>query len=141
MFWDYLSQSPEAIHQVIYLFGDRGIPDGWRKCNAYLGHTVKLVNKKGEWVYAQWHVLSDLRKKEKECTSAKPSSDRSRPSPDRRGGRQVLARLRDQGPLRGHRQRQPPDLDLLRPDLHRAGGHRALGGGEDQRLRPGPSLI
>jgi len=66
MFWDYLSQSPEAIHQVIYLFGDRGIPDGWRKCNAYLGHTVKLVNKKGEWVYAQWHVLSDLRKKEKE---------------------------------------------------------------------------
>ena len=67
MFWDYLSQSPEAVHQVIYLFGDRGIPDGWRKINAYLGHTVKLVNKNGEWVYAQWHVLSDLRKKEKEC--------------------------------------------------------------------------
>ncbi|KAM3080110.1 hypothetical protein ACMFMF_003522 [Clarireedia jacksonii] len=48
-FWDYLSQNPESIHQVMILMGDRGIPDGWRFMHGYLGHTVKLVNKKGEW--------------------------------------------------------------------------------------------
>ncbi|KAK6500516.1 catalase A, variant 2 [Arthrobotrys musiformis] len=55
MFWDYLSQNPEAVHQVMVLFGDRGIPDGYRHMNGYSGHTLKLINKKGEWVYTQVH--------------------------------------------------------------------------------------
>ena len=38
------------------LMGDRGIPDGWRHMHGYLGHTVKLVNKAGEWVYCQFHL-------------------------------------------------------------------------------------
>lgn len=41
------------------LFGDRGIPDGFRHMHGYYGHTLKLVNKNGEWVYAQFHLLSD----------------------------------------------------------------------------------
>jgi len=59
MFWDYLSQNPESVHQVMILMGDRGIPDGYRKMHGYLGHTMKLVNKKGEWVYAQIHMNSN----------------------------------------------------------------------------------
>lgn len=58
MFWDYLSQNPESVHQVMILMGDRGIPDGWRKMHGYAGHTLKLVNKNGEWVYAQMHMKS-----------------------------------------------------------------------------------
>ncbi|CAK3999171.1 CAT1 catalase [Lecanosticta acicola] len=58
MFWDYLSQNPESVHQVMILMGDRGIPDGWRKMHGYAGHTLKLVNKSGEWVYAQMHMKS-----------------------------------------------------------------------------------
>lgn len=58
MFWDYLSQNPESVHQVMILMGDRGIPDGWRKMHGYSGHTFKLINKKGEWVYAQMHMKS-----------------------------------------------------------------------------------
>ncbi|KAI6710020.1 hypothetical protein JHW43_007454 [Diplocarpon mali] len=58
VFWDYLSQNPESIHQVMILFGDRGIPDGYRFMHGYLGHTVKLVNKQGEWVYCQFHLKS-----------------------------------------------------------------------------------
>ncbi|SMY22921.1 unnamed protein product [Zymoseptoria tritici ST99CH_1A5] len=58
VFWDYLSQNPESVHQVMVLMGDRGIPDGWRKMNGYYGHTIKLVNSKGEWVYAQMHMKS-----------------------------------------------------------------------------------
>ena len=58
IFWDYLSQNPESVHQVMILMGDRGIPDGWRFMHGYYGHTLKLVNKQGEWVYAQIHVKS-----------------------------------------------------------------------------------
>ncbi|CZT25097.1 probable peroxisomal catalase [Ramularia collo-cygni] len=58
MFWDYLSQNPESVHQVMILMGDRGIPDGWRKMHGYAGHTMKLVNKNGEWVYGQMHMKS-----------------------------------------------------------------------------------
>jgi catalase len=57
-FWDYLSQNPESVHQVMILMGDRSIPDGYRFMHGYLGHTVKLVNKKGEWVYCQFHMKS-----------------------------------------------------------------------------------
>ena len=59
MFWDYLSQNPESIHQVMILMGDRGIPDGYRFLHGYSGHTLKLVNKAGDWVYAQMHMLSN----------------------------------------------------------------------------------
>ena len=60
MFWDYLSQNPESVHQVMILMGDRGIPESWRKMHGYAGHTLKLVNSKGEWVYAQMHMKSKL---------------------------------------------------------------------------------
>lgn len=58
-FWDYLSQNPESIHQVMILMSDRGIPAGWRFMHGYYGHTLKIVNKEGEWVYAQFHMISD----------------------------------------------------------------------------------
>lgn len=55
---DYLSQNPESIHQVMILMGDRGIPDGYRFMHGYYGHTIKLVNKNGDWVYCQLHMKS-----------------------------------------------------------------------------------
>ncbi len=58
MFWDYLSQNPESIHQVMILMGDRGIPDGYRFMHGYLGHSIKLVNTEGKWVYCQLHMKS-----------------------------------------------------------------------------------
>lgn len=58
MFWDYLSQNPESLHQVMILFGDRGVPDGYRKMHGYSGHTFKMVNKDGDWVYCQIHLIS-----------------------------------------------------------------------------------
>jgi catalase len=52
-FWDYLSQNPESIHQVMILFGDRGVPDGYRGMNGYSGHTFKFVNASGTFKYVQ----------------------------------------------------------------------------------------
>ena len=59
MFWDYMSQNPESVHQAMILMGDRGIPDGYRHMHGYYGHTMKLVNKNGDWVYTQIHFISD----------------------------------------------------------------------------------
>ncbi|KAG8744273.1 hypothetical protein FRC10_010436 [Ceratobasidium sp. 414] len=59
MFWDYLSQNPESIHQVMILFGDRGVPDGYIHQHGYSGHTFKWVNDKGEFTYVQVHCLAE----------------------------------------------------------------------------------
>ncbi|KAI0288313.1 catalase [Russula brevipes] len=59
MFWDYLSQNPESIHQVLILFSDRGTPDGYHNMHGYSGHTYKFVRDDGEWVYVQIHVRAD----------------------------------------------------------------------------------
>ncbi|TKA72764.1 hypothetical protein B0A55_06843 [Friedmanniomyces simplex] len=74
MFWDYLSQNPESVHQVMILMGDRGIPLG--KMHGYAGHTMKLVNKKGDWVYAQMHMKS------KQGTDFITQADSANYSPD-----------------------------------------------------------
>ncbi|KAI0036404.1 catalase [Vararia minispora EC-137] len=59
MFWDYLSQNPESVHQVMILFSDRGTPDGYHQMHGYSGHTLKFINAKGEWQYVQVHVRAD----------------------------------------------------------------------------------
>lgn len=61
MFWDFLT-TPEnqvAIHQLMILFSDRGIPASYRKMNGYSGHTYKWSNKNGDWHYVQVHIKSD----------------------------------------------------------------------------------
>lgn len=66
MFWDFISLRPETTHQVMFLFGDRGIPDGYRHMNGYGSHTFKLINNKNEMVYCKFHykVLSSYVKSE-----------------------------------------------------------------------------
>ncbi|KAF8493591.1 catalase [Gautieria morchelliformis] len=59
MFWDYLSQNPESIHQVMILFSDRGTPDGYFHEHGYSGHTFKLCKEDGTYVYTQIHVRAD----------------------------------------------------------------------------------
>lgn len=48
MFWDFISLRPETTHQVLFLFADRGTPDGFRHMNGYGSHTFKLVNAQGQ---------------------------------------------------------------------------------------------
>jgi len=59
MFWDYLGQNPESIHQVMILFSDRGIPDGYHNQHGYSGHTLKFVKEDGTFVYVQIHLRAD----------------------------------------------------------------------------------
>lgn len=54
-FWDFLTLRKESTHQVMFLFSDRGTPDGYRHMNGYGSHTYKLVNKDGAAVWCKFH--------------------------------------------------------------------------------------
>ncbi len=55
MMFDYWGHRPEALHQVLYLFGDRGIPRSFRHMNGYGSHTFSLWNDAGERYWVKWH--------------------------------------------------------------------------------------
>ena len=59
MFWDFLSLTPESIHQVTILFSDRGTPATFRNMNGYSSHTYKWYNDKGEYFWVQYHFKTD----------------------------------------------------------------------------------
>ena len=59
MQWDFWSHSPESVHQVTYLMGDRGNPASYRNMNGYGSHTFKWVNAKGEQFWVKYHFLSE----------------------------------------------------------------------------------
>uniref|UniRef100_A0A060T260 Catalase n=1 Tax=Blastobotrys adeninivorans TaxID=409370 RepID=A0A060T260_BLAAD len=59
MFWDYLVNNQESVHQLMHLFSDRGTPASYRHMNGYSGHSYKWINAKGEFVYVQIHLISD----------------------------------------------------------------------------------
>ncbi len=59
MFWDFLSLTPESIHQVTILFSDRGTPASFRFMNGYSSHTYKWYNAKNEFFWVQYHFKTD----------------------------------------------------------------------------------
>lgn len=59
MFWDFLSFTPESIHQVTILFSDRGTPKSYRYMNGYSGHTFMWYNGKGECFWVKIHFETE----------------------------------------------------------------------------------
>jgi catalase len=59
MFWDFLSLTPESIHQVTVLFSDRGTPRTYRNMNGYSSHTYMWYNAKGEHYWVQYHFKTE----------------------------------------------------------------------------------
>ncbi|KAL9942800.1 peroxisomal catalase A [Verticillium nonalfalfae] len=55
MFWDYIANHQECVHQVMHLFSDRGTPYSYRHMNGYTGHTLKWTKPDGSFVYTQLH--------------------------------------------------------------------------------------
>ncbi|MBC8497589.1 catalase [Candidatus Bathyarchaeota archaeon] len=55
MFWDFLSLTPESVHQVTILFSDRGTPKTLRHMNGYSGHTFMWYNEEDEYVWVKIH--------------------------------------------------------------------------------------
>src|SRR4030042_542679 len=59
MFWDFLSLTPESIHQVTALFSDRGTPRTYRHMHGCHSHTYKWYNNKGEYFWVKYHFKTD----------------------------------------------------------------------------------
>ncbi len=59
MQWDFWSLSPEALHQVTWLFGDRGIPATYRHMDGFSSHTFSMWNAAGERFWVKWHFKTE----------------------------------------------------------------------------------
>ena len=59
MFWDFLSLTPESIHQVTILFSDRGTPRTYRHMNGYSSHTFKWYKENDEYYWVQYHFKTE----------------------------------------------------------------------------------
>lgn len=55
MMWDFWSHNPESLHQVMFLFSNRGTPDGYRHMNGYGSHTYSFINAKNERFWVKFH--------------------------------------------------------------------------------------
>jgi catalase len=58
--WDFCSRTPESLHQVTHLAGDRGLPLGWQFMNGYARHTFQWINAAGEAVWVKYHFKTEL---------------------------------------------------------------------------------
>ena len=57
--WDFWSLVPEAIHQVMFLYSDRGTPVSARFMHGYSSHTMSVWNAVGERFWVKWHFRTD----------------------------------------------------------------------------------
>jgi catalase len=55
--FDFVSQSPEALHMITLVFGPRGIPASYRTMQGFGVNTYKWVNEAGETVLVKYHWL------------------------------------------------------------------------------------
>jgi catalase len=53
--FDFISQSPEAMHMVSLVFGPRGIPASYRHMQGFGVNTYKWVNEAGETMLVKYH--------------------------------------------------------------------------------------
>ncbi|MEK4762244.1 catalase [Viridibacillus sp. FSL E2-0187] len=56
--WDFWTNLPEALHQVTYVMGDRGIPTDYRHMHGFGSHTYSMINADNERVYVKFHFTS-----------------------------------------------------------------------------------
>jgi len=79
MFWDFLSLTPESLHQVTILFSDRGTPKTYRHMDGFSSHTLKWVNAEGKPVWVKVHMKSEAGI---ECFTAEESDKLAGTDPD-----------------------------------------------------------
>jgi catalase len=56
--WDFWGLSPEAVHQVMILYSDRGTPVSARFMHGFGSHTFSFWNADGERFWVKFHLVS-----------------------------------------------------------------------------------
>jgi catalase len=54
-FWDFISQTPESMHMVMWIMSDRAIPRSFRFMEGFGVHTFRLVNAEGKSTFVKFH--------------------------------------------------------------------------------------
>lgn len=57
--WDFLTLKPETFHAFLWVQSDYGVPNGYRKMDAFPIHTYELHNKFGERYYVKFNFRSE----------------------------------------------------------------------------------
>lgn len=55
MVWDFWSLNPESLHQVLFLFTDRGTPYSYRHMHGFGSHTFSFINADNERFWVKFH--------------------------------------------------------------------------------------
>ena len=55
MVWDFWSLNPESLHQVLFLFSDRGTPYSYRHMHGFGSHTFSFINASNERFWVKFH--------------------------------------------------------------------------------------
>lgn len=59
MFWDLVTLRPELVHSFFWVQSDYGVPNGYRKMDAFPIHTYELSNKHGERHYVRFNFRTE----------------------------------------------------------------------------------
>lgn len=54
-FWDFVGNTPETMHNVIWLMSPRGIPQSFRTMEGFGINTFRLVNARGDFKFVKFH--------------------------------------------------------------------------------------
>ncbi|MFT3718259.1 catalase [Pseudorhodoferax sp.] len=54
-FWDFASLMPETTHMLMWTMSDRALPRSYRMMEGFGVHTFRLVNARGDAVFAKFH--------------------------------------------------------------------------------------
>ncbi|MDO4292803.1 MAG: catalase [Eubacteriales bacterium] len=55
--WDFFSLSPESLHQITWLYSDRGIVKDYARMDGFGVNTFVWVNKEGKRFFVKYHFL------------------------------------------------------------------------------------
>lgn len=56
--WDFWTSLPEALHQIIIVMSDRGLPANSRNMHGFGSHTFSFINDKNERYSVKFHFTS-----------------------------------------------------------------------------------
>lgn len=54
-FWDFIVNTPETLHNIMWLMSDRAIPQSYRMMEGFGINTFRLVNAKGDYKFVKFH--------------------------------------------------------------------------------------
>ncbi len=54
-FWDYISNTPESAHMIMWLMSDRAIPRSLRMMEGFGVHSFRFVNEEGKSCFVKFH--------------------------------------------------------------------------------------